>query len=42
VALALGKVVMGAFHDDQVQRALGLPEAHAPLYLIPVGHAKGE
>ncbi len=38
VALDLGAVVIGAFHDDQVQRALGLPEDHAPLYLIPVGH----
>ncbi|MBN1641718.1 MAG: SagB/ThcOx family dehydrogenase [Anaerolineae bacterium] len=38
VALDLGAVVIGAFHDDQVQSALGLPDDHAPLYLIPVGH----
>jgi SagB-type dehydrogenase family enzyme len=38
VALDLGAVVIGAFHDDQVQRALDLPADHAPLYLIPVGH----
>jgi SagB-type dehydrogenase family enzyme len=37
VALDLGAVVIGAFHDAQVQRALNLPQDHAPLYLIPVG-----
>jgi SagB-type dehydrogenase family enzyme len=40
VALGLGGVVIGAFHDGQVQRALDLPEEQAPLYLIPVGHPK--
>jgi SagB-type dehydrogenase family enzyme len=38
VALELGAVSIGAFHDDQVQTALGLPADHLPLYLIPVGH----
>lgn len=38
VALGLGGVPIGAFHDDQVQSALSLPSDHAPLYLIPVGH----
>jgi SagB-type dehydrogenase family enzyme len=38
VALDLGAVPIGAFHDDQVQNALGLPADHEPLYLIPVGH----
>ena len=38
VALGLGGVPIGAFHDDQVQRVLGLPADHEPLYLIPVGH----
>ena len=37
VALDLGAVVIGAFHDAQVQRVLNLPEDQAPLYLIPVG-----
>jgi SagB-type dehydrogenase family enzyme len=37
VALDLGAVPIGAFHDDQVQAALGLPADHEPLYLIPVG-----
>jgi SagB-type dehydrogenase family enzyme len=38
VALDLGAVPIGAFYDDQVQAALGLPADHRPLYLIPVGH----
>jgi len=37
VALGLGAVPIGAFYDDQVQAALGLPADHEPLYLIPVG-----
>lgn len=38
VSLGLGAVPIGAFYDDQVQRVLGLPSDHEPLYLIPVGH----
>jgi SagB-type dehydrogenase family enzyme len=38
VALDLGGVTIGAFDDQKVQDALGLPEDQAPLYLIPVGH----
>lgn len=41
VALDLGAVPIGAFHDDQVGAALGLPVDHRPLYLIPVGHPRG-
>jgi SagB-type dehydrogenase family enzyme len=37
VALDLGAVPIGAFHDEQVQQALGLPPDHHPLYLIPIG-----
>ncbi len=37
VALGLGAVPMGAFHDAEVQKALSLPRNHEPLYLIPVG-----
>ena len=37
-ALDLGAVPMGAFHDQGVREALGLPVDHQPLYLIPVGH----
>jgi SagB-type dehydrogenase family enzyme len=40
VALGLAGVVIGAFHDPQVQAALSLPQEHEPLYLIPVGHPK--
>jgi SagB-type dehydrogenase family enzyme len=38
VALELAAVPIGAFHDDEVQDLLGIPDDHAPLYLIPVGH----
>jgi len=38
VALQLGAVPIGAFYDDQVQAALGLPLDHQALYLIPAGH----
>jgi len=39
-ALDLGAVPIGAFHDQEVQEALGLPADHQPLYLIPVGHPR--
>lgn len=39
-ALGLGAVPVGAFHDDRVQKSLGLPVDHRPLYLIPVGHRR--
>jgi len=37
VALGLGAVPVGAFEDEKVRRALGLPSEEVPLYLIPVG-----
>jgi SagB-type dehydrogenase family enzyme len=40
VALGLGGVPIGAFEDDALQKALGLPMDHRPLYLIPVGHPR--
>jgi SagB-type dehydrogenase family enzyme len=40
VALELGAVPIGAFSDELVQAALGLPADHRPLYLIPVGHPR--
>lgn len=40
VSLGLGGVPIGAFHDDQVQKALSLPREHQPLYLIPIGHPR--
>jgi SagB-type dehydrogenase family enzyme len=40
VALGLGAVPVGAFHDDLVQKVLALPVEEQPLYLIPTGHAR--
>jgi SagB-type dehydrogenase family enzyme len=40
VALDLAAVPVGAFHDEQVQKALSLPKDHEPLYLIPVGYPR--
>jgi SagB-type dehydrogenase family enzyme len=40
VALELGAVPIGAFHDQKVQEALRLPTDREPLYLIPVGHSQ--
>jgi SagB-type dehydrogenase family enzyme len=39
-ALNLGAVPIGAFEDDPVRRALGLPSDQQPLYLIPVGRSR--
>ena len=38
VALGLGGVPIGAFYDDDLSAALGLPADHAPLYLLAVGY----
>jgi SagB-type dehydrogenase family enzyme len=40
VALGLGGVPVGAFEDDALQNALGLPADQRPLYLVPVGHPR--
>ena len=40
VALGLGAVPIGAFYDELVAAALNLPDDHAPLYLLPVGHTQ--
>jgi len=37
-ALGLGTVAVGAFSDDDVKSAFGLPGELSPLYLMPVGH----
>lgn len=37
VSLNLGTVVIGAFHDNQVQKVLHLPAAEQPLYIMPLG-----
>jgi SagB-type dehydrogenase family enzyme len=36
-ALGLGGVPVGAFDDEGVRSALGLPREQRPLYLVPVG-----
>jgi SagB-type dehydrogenase family enzyme len=40
VALDLGTVMVGAFHDEDVQKAVGLGDGEKPLCLIPVGRNK--
>lgn len=37
VALGLGTVMVGAFKDEEVSKALKLEEQIKPLYIIPVG-----
>ncbi len=37
VALGLGNVVIGAFHDAEVQRILQLSDREKPAYVIPIG-----
>lgn len=37
VALGLGNVVVGGFHDNEVQRILQLSDFEKPAYVIPVG-----
>ncbi len=37
-ALGLGAGIVGAFHDEDVIRVIGLPRAHEPLLIMPVGY----
>jgi len=37
VALGLGSVMIGAYHDDEVARIAGLPPGAIPFAVIPVG-----
>ena len=41
VTLGLGAVTVGAFSDEQVRAAAGLPAEEQPLYIIPVGRPSG-
>lgn len=40
IAMGLSTVMVGGFVDDQVKKALNLPDDVQPLYLIPVGTKK--
>jgi len=37
-SLGLGTVVTGAFYEEDVSRALNLPDQHIPLYVMPAGY----
>jgi SagB-type dehydrogenase family enzyme len=37
VALGLATVEVGAFHDEEVRKVLGVDEQIKPLYIMPVG-----
>lgn len=39
-SLGLGTVVIGAFHDDRIQKMLNLAENFKPLYVVPVGRPR--
>ena len=39
-ALGLGAGIVGAFHDREVIQFLGLPQAHEPLLIMPVGRKR--
>lgn len=40
VSLGLGAGIVGAFRDDEVAKAIGAPENHEPLIIMPVGYKK--
>ncbi|HUT04675.1 MAG TPA: SagB/ThcOx family dehydrogenase [bacterium] len=42
LSLGLGAVMVGAFKDDEVARALRLQDGLRPYYVIPVGHPYSE
>jgi len=39
LALGLATVEVGAFHDEEVRKVLGVDEQIKPLYIMPVGKA---
>lgn len=39
-ALGLGAGIVGAFEDQAVIKALGIPSSHEPLLIMPVGHPR--
>lgn len=40
VALGLSAGIVGAFIDSEVIKALGIPETHTPLLIMPVGYRR--
>jgi len=38
--LGLGAGIVGAFDDDEVAKAIGAPELHNPLIVMPVGYKR--
>jgi len=40
IALGLGNTVIGAFHEEEIQRILGISKEERPLYVAPVGKTK--
>jgi SagB-type dehydrogenase family enzyme len=40
LALGLGTVMVGAFEDEEVSRALGLEKDARPLYIMPLGRPR--
>ena len=41
-ALGLGTCWIGAFHEEEVRRALGVPRGVRPVAIVPVGHPAEE
>ena len=41
-ALGLSTVWVGAFDEDQVRRAIGAPQGHRPVAILPLGYPAGE
>ena len=39
-ALGLATVPVGAFWDREVQKVMGIPQNHEPLYIFPIGYSK--
>jgi len=39
-ALGLGAGIVGAFHDENVIRLMGIPHSHEPLLIMPVGYKR--